>query len=286
MLLALTSLFGFAQKTSKGNVGKLESYVHSYVADPMQEFDRDYSYSLSRLDSKGFLTVSFGDQESPAVEVGDTVFQKVEEMICCGRLYETDKASEAKWMKRHPITAHSSETITMYFEGDKKHSGIVIPSDQHREGIAKLDSYLAGVYKDLTKRIPDGDMIYCSCSARYHGMPAGEVHHDFYELITDKDKAPKVVHGVDRGDGAEKTEYAATAEDVAKLHKMLSDLEVIKLKDYQVEERLLGGVTYRVYMEFSSGEKLNSFWFTERPNPLARKVFNTIRDNLYKISKR
>lgn len=284
MLTALTSFWSYAQKAQKGNVGKLESYVHSYVADPALTFDDSYTYSLTRTASKALLIVSFGKQENPAIEVNDEVLQKVEEMIQSGRLYETDKA-KVKWKKKHPATAHSSETIMMSFKGDKQTRNIIAPSTQHREGIEKLDSYLAKVYKNLTKRIPDGDMVYCSCSVRHHGLPVGEIQREFYELIADKDKAPKVVHGVERDGKVEKTEHAATAENVAQLYATLSDLNVIQIKNYHAEEPMSGGTTYRVYMEFSSGEKLNANWLTKDPNPLAARVFRTILQNLSNLAK-
>ena len=57
------------------------------------------------------------------------------------------------------------------------------------------------------------------------------------------------------------------------------------LDGYQVDEAMTGGSTYRVYMEFSNGNKVNATWFTQDPKPLAVETYALILRTLSGITK-
>ena len=49
---------------------------------------------------------------------------------------------------------------------------------------------------------------------------------------------------------------------------------------------MTGGTSYRIHMEFSSGEKLTAYWFTHEPKPLAIDAYGTISRYLNAITTR
>ena len=131
----------------------------------------------------------------------------------------------------------------------------------------------------------ENKLIYCSCSRTNHGLPAGEISRSYYELIADEGTAPKVVYCEIRDDEPEKKEYPATEQDVANLYQKLQDMGAFDLDGYQVDEAMTGGSTYRVYMEFSNGNKVNATWFTQDPKPLAVETYALILRTLSGITK-
>ena len=128
-------------------------------------------------------------------------------------------------------------------------------------------------------------LIYCSCSRTNHGLPAGEIQRSYYELIADEGTAPKVVYCEIRDDEPEKTEYPATEKDVSDLYQNLHDMGAFDLDGYHVEESMTGGSTYRIYMEFSNGSKVNATWFTHSPKRLAVEAYAVILSTLRGIAK-
>ena len=144
--------------------------------------------------------------------------------------------------------------------------------------VVKAAETILGFCQSLPKTLaglPEGKMIYCSCAYTNYGLPVGEIQYSYYELIADEGTTPKVVFCENRGD-SEKTEYQATEQNVIELSNLLRDMNVFKINGYNVDERMTGGTSYRIHMEFSSGEKLNANWFTHKPEPLAIDVYNTI----------
>ena len=145
-------------------------------------------------------------------------------------------------------------------------------------------------FTSLTKKyqvapnFPEGKMIYCSCAYTNYGLPVGEIRHSYYELIADEGTDPKVIFYEDRGVDVKKTEYRATEQDVSGLSRILREKDAFVLNGYNVDEQMTGGTSYRVYMEFSSGEKLNAIWFTEKPLPLAMEVYGTILRSLKAVT--
>ncbi|MBO4564743.1 MAG: hypothetical protein J5720_04860 [Bacteroidaceae bacterium] len=126
---------------------------------------------------------------------------------------------------------------------------------------------------------PKAQLIYCSCSETPHGVP--DKGKDFYELVADPGTTPKVVKCTDAGmEHMTKTEYNVTAADVKRMQQLLQDLDVGKLKDYNQEEDMMGGSTYRVYMEYADGSKINATWLAHHPRQLAEQTYAVILRNL------
>jgi hypothetical protein len=49
---------------------------------------------------------------------------------------------------------------------------------------------------------------------------------------------------------------------------------------------MMGGTTYRIHMEFSSGEKLHASWCTSHPDGLASEAYATILRYMEKMAER
>lgn len=131
-------------------------------------------------------------------------------------------------------------------------------------------------YLGMAQNGSEEKLIYCSCAENHYGLPVGEISKIYYELIADEGTEPQVVYAIVRGAGPEKKKYVATAEDVSELQKILADMKVDDLNGYKVDERMTGGTSYRIYMEYSSGKKINATWFTHNPRQEAVIAYNTI----------
>ena len=153
------------------------------------------------------------------------------------------------------------------------------------EAVSSIRDYFSSLARKANPPFPEGKMVYCSCSYTNYGLPVGEIQRSYYELIADEGMSPKVVFCEDRGD-SEKTEYEATEQDAETLSQLLRDMNVFRLNGYHADERMTGGTSYRIHMEFASGEKLNADWFTHNPLPLAAKAYSTILRHLMAATKR
>lgn len=129
-------------------------------------------------------------------------------------------------------------------------------------------------------------LIYCSCSDTHNGLPPGELQYTYYALVADEGAEPYVEYCEDRGTSKDKTKYPATAEDVAKLQKMLCDMNVKSLDGYEKDDAMCGGISHRIYMEFSNGKKVNARWYTHSPKQSAVKAYNAIHTILSEIVRR
>lgn len=151
---------------------------------------------------------------------------------------------------------------------------------------------IAGFLTTLTKKyqpiqsFPEGRMTYCSCTYTNNGLPVGEIQHCYYELVADEGTKPKVIYCEDRGSDKKKKEYPATEQDISELTNLLKEINAFELDGYHVEERMTGGRSYRIYMEFSGGEKLNATWFTHSPRALAEEAYGTILRSLKAVTER
>ena len=122
---------------------------------------------------------------------------------------------------------------------------------------------------------PKSQLIYCSCAQTPYGIP--DKGKDYYELIADVGVTPKVVRCTDAGTHLEKKkERTVTAEDVKRMQQILQDLDVGKLNGYNRDDPMTGGSSYRVYMEYADGQKINATWYTHEPKELAVTTYNTI----------
>jgi hypothetical protein len=108
---------------------------------------------------------------------------------------------------------------------------------------------------------PKGDLIYCS----YSRNGAAGLGKDYCELIADVDSVPKVVVVMDEdnrfGDPVIHRSYQVDKSVVDSLSKLLSENKVYKLNGYHLDEAICGGYSYRIYQEYSSGDKVNAFWY-------------------------
>lgn len=111
------------------------------------------------------------------------------------------------------------------------------------------------------KPAPKGRLVYCS----YACTGAAGLGKDYCELIADADSVPKVIVVLGEGNRFEdpviRGEYPVTQELVDSLCRELEARKVYKLAGYRLEEPITGGHSYRIYMEYSSGEKVNAFWY-------------------------
>ena len=106
---------------------------------------------------------------------------------------------------------------------------------------------------------PKDKLTYCSYSC---SRPAGG-GKDYCELIADSGAVPKVVvslYNDCRWHEHIEKEYTVGPQDVAKMQKMLAEMEVYKLNGYTHDEQLDGAPTYRIYQEYASGERINAVW--------------------------
>lgn len=243
-----------------------------------------YLYQLAFEDGKATLKVNHQGEKSPVVNVPSNVSEKVFKYFTDGHLYKPDNIFLAQPLKPASRIKESIEKVTFQFK-----NGIITISDRmlekHCETLDSLDLYLNSVYDAAPVAYPKGKMIYCSCAYTNYGLPAGEIQHSYYELVADEGTTPKVIYCENRGE-PKKTEYRATEKDVTELSNILRDMNIFKIDGYSVSEEMTGGTSYRVHMEFSSGEKLTASWFTHKPNALASGAYSTILRYLTNITKR
>lgn len=111
------------------------------------------------------------------------------------------------------------------------------------------------------KPAPKGRLVYCS----YASTGAAGLGKDYCELIADVDSTPKVVVVLGEGnrfdDPVIRGEYPVTPDLADSLCKELKARKVYKLAGYSLNEPVTGGYSYRIHMEYSSGEKVNAFWY-------------------------
>lgn len=127
------------------------------------------------------------------------------------------------------------------------------------------------------QRAPAGKLIYCS----YADTHAGGLGKDYCELIADEGTDPKVVVVLNRENhlrpGERRAEYTVEAADVERMQQGLAELKVHKLNGYRLEEAITGGTARRIYMEYSSGDKIDARWYGSRVKDSAITAYNFIR---------
>ena len=128
----------------------------------------------------------------------------------------------------------------------------------------------------LSANKPKGDLIYCS----YACTGAAGLGKDYCELIADTDSVPKVVVVLNEGnrfdDPVIRRTYTVDKAVVDTLAQILAEAKVYKLAGYNYEEPICGGHSYRIYMEYSSGEKINAYWYGSKIKDEALLAYNTI----------
>ena len=110
-------------------------------------------------------------------------------------------------------------------------------------------------------KAPKGKLIYCS----YARTGMAGLGKDYCELIADPGTEPKVKVVLDEGNRfgnpVIREELPASAEDVRTLQTWLEEHKVHELAGYYLNEEMAGGHSYRIYMEYDSGEKVNAYWY-------------------------
>lgn len=123
---------------------------------------------------------------------------------------------------------------------------------------------------------PKGDLIYCSYSCR----GAAGLGSDYCELIADVDSIPKVVVVLNEDnrfdDPVIRRTYTVDKSVVDSLKALLDAGKVYQLNGYNVDEAICGGHSYRIYMEYSSGDKVNAYWYGHKISDHAITAYNTI----------
>ena len=123
---------------------------------------------------------------------------------------------------------------------------------------------------------PAGRLTYCSYSCT--GM-AG-LGKDYCELVADPGQTPKVVVALNLGNrfGTPEihAEYPVAVQVVDSLQTLLAGAKVYQLAGYEVDEAMTGGRAYRIYQEYSSGEKVNARWYGHDIKAEAWVAYRTI----------
>ena len=125
---------------------------------------------------------------------------------------------------------------------------------------------------------PKGELIYCSFSQTRHGG----LGKDYCELIADPGVKPQVKvrmnvgNDIEGEDASRKGDFDVKASVVKDLQGQLAEAKVYTLNGYFLDEQLCGGATYRIYMEYSSGEKVNASWFGHDVKPEAWEAYALI----------
>ena len=125
---------------------------------------------------------------------------------------------------------------------------------------------------------PTGKLTYCS----YACTGAAGLGKDYCELIADPGTEPKVVVALNVGnrfdDPEVHAEYLVGQDIVDSLANMLAEAKVYKLNGYRVDEALTGGHSYRIYQEYSSGEKIDARWYGNHIKDEALAAYYMIDD--------
>lgn len=123
---------------------------------------------------------------------------------------------------------------------------------------------------------PKGDLIYCSYACR----GAAGLGSNYCELIADVDSIPKVVVVLNEDNRFDepviRRSFEVDKEVVDSLKRILDEGQVYKLNGYYLDEAICGGHSYRIYMEYSSGEKINAFWYGHNVKDKAIAAYNSI----------
>lgn len=241
-------------------------------------------YQLASDNGKTTLMVNHQGEKRPVVDVPLYVAKQVFQYFNDGHLYEPDNIFLSTPLQSPYRLKESDETVTFQFTNGKITVNNKM-SNKHCNILDSLNTYLDSVYDAAPVAFPQGKMIYCSCAYTNYGLPVGEIQHSYYELIADEGTAPKVIYCENRGK-SQKTEFSATEKDVTELSNILRDMNIFKIDGYSVSEQMTGGTSYRIHMEFSSGEKLTASWFTHKPSALASGAYSTILKHLKRITER
>ena len=128
----------------------------------------------------------------------------------------------------------------------------------------------------LMQAKPKGDLVYCSYAC--HG--AAGLGSDYCELIADVPDSAKVVVVLDEGNRfgnpVIRREFPVEKSVVDSLAQILQEEKVYRLNGYRLEEPICGGHSYRIHMEYSSGDKVTAYWYGHKVKDKAIIAYNII----------
>ncbi|MBP5539120.1 MAG: hypothetical protein J6X69_04735 [Bacteroidales bacterium] len=128
----------------------------------------------------------------------------------------------------------------------------------------------------LMQARPKGDLVYCSYAR--HG--AAGLGSDYCELIADVADSAKVVVVLDEGNRfgnpVIRREFPVEKSVVDSLSQILQEGKFYKLNGYRLEEPICGGHSYRIHMEYSSGDQVTAYWYGHKVKDKAIEAYNTI----------
>ena len=125
-------------------------------------------------------------------------------------------------------------------------------------------------------KAPKGKLIYCS----YARTGSAGLGKDYCELIADPDTEPVIRVVLNEGnrfdDPVIREEYPVSPEEIAALQEWLDGNKVYKLDGYRLDEAITGGHSYRIYMEYDSGDKVDARWYGHKVKEQAITAYNHI----------
>ncbi len=121
---------------------------------------------------------------------------------------------------------------------------------------------------------PKGNLVYCS----YSNKATAGGGYNYSELINEKGETKVVIaRNLEcRFAEPEKREYVATPEDVEALRKIILDSKMYKLDGYSAHEDMTGGTTYRVHVEFDSGQFITFSWYSHNVKAEAVDAYDAV----------
>ncbi len=122
----------------------------------------------------------------------------------------------------------------------------------------------------------ESDLIYCS----YAKSGAAGLGKEYCEFIADPGTKPKVVValrvGNRFGDPEIHEEYSISKDEIASLAALLEEYKVKKLDGYNYEEPITGGYSYRVHVEYASGESVTFRYYGHNVKTSAINAYGAI----------
>lgn len=124
------------------------------------------------------------------------------------------------------------------------------------------------------QRPPKGNLIYCSYSKT---RVAGQ-GKDYCEIINENGNCTVNVVMNENSEFSKpfKGRYEASEADINRLHDIIMKEKIYELDGYRRNSHMTGGATFRIYMEFDSGEWIETKWYTDKPSKKAVEAYDTI----------
>lgn len=139
----------------------------------------------------------------------------------------------------------------------------------------RLDRFFAPWKEKAKINTPKGNLVYCS----YSKTGSAGLGRDYCELVGNPGAAPVVnvvLNENDRNEPEIRKEYPATAEALKEIQEWAEKSQIYLLNGYNQEEKVPGGSTYRVYLEFDSGDRIDIRWYGHNVNQQASAAYDHV----------